>query len=405
MADYRWLRWGTIAVAAILAVGALAYPSGRLPLGLAAILAALLSVRLWFLLEQWANRLRVAEMRAQMAEDEARHQQEIVDTLADGLDLAVFACDQSGQVVFANERASSMFRYPDPTGRSILAVTISTEVEKLALAALSQEEPIQQEIVFHYPDDRSGVVRAWPDKTNPSRVFLTILDVTELRRLERVRRDFVANVSHELRTPITMIRAMTETLQEDGGRDRELADRYMGRIIDEVDRLTHVIADLLTLSTAESGVVEKKKCDLVEVARTVSGQFVEPFEAKGLRFSLEAPSHLLVYANPPQITQVLMNLLENALNYTVEGSVTLRIEEGEGNAIAIVEDTGIGIASDQVDRIFERFYRVDSARSKAPGTGLGLSIVKHIVESHGGSVEVRSSLNQGSTFIVRLPIA
>jgi two-component system phosphate regulon sensor histidine kinase PhoR len=89
----------------------------------------------------------------------------------------------------------------------------------------------------------------------------------------------------------------------------------------------------------------------------------------------------------------------------VEGSVTLRIEEGEGNAIAIVEDTGIGIASDQVDRIFERFYRVDSARSKAPGTGLGLSIVKHIVESHGGSVEVRSSLNQGSTFIVRLPIA
>ncbi|MBV6459647.1 MAG: Adaptive-response sensory-kinase SasA [Fimbriimonadaceae bacterium] len=340
-----------------------------------------------------------------MAEDESRHQQEIVDTFADGLDLALFLCDSKGSVLFANERATTVFRYPDPSGRSILAVTLSSDVERLALSALAEDQTVQQEVTFHYPDERTGIVRAWPDRTNLGRVFLSILDVTELRRLERVRRDFVANVSHELRTPITMIRAMAETLQDDRGADPELADRYLGRIVSEVDRLTHVISDLLTLSTAESGTAERRSCDLVEIVRAVLGQFQERFDEKGLELRTKLPERVFVLANPPQITQVLMNLVENALNYTTDGHVLVTVGEEKGFATATVEDTGIGIASDQVSRIFERFYRVDSARARAPGTGLGLSIVKHIVESHGGTVELESDFNRGSKFTIKLPLA
>jgi len=368
-------------------------------------LLAVIAARTWLYAREAEHAARLAQARADMAEDEARHQQEIVDTFADGLDLALFLCDSSGSILFANERATAIFRYPDPGGRSILAVTLSSEVERLALAALADNQTVHQEVAFHYPDERTGIVRAWPDRTNLGRVFLSILDVTELRRLERVRRDFVANVSHELRTPITMIRAMAETLEDDHGADPELSERYLGRIISEVDRLTHVIADLLTLSTAESGTAERRKCDLVEIARTVSGQFQEHFDEKDIELQVDTPERMLILANPPQITQVMMNLVENALNYSDEGRVLVAVTEQNGYAVASVEDSGIGIASDQVSRIFERFYRVDSARSRAPGTGLGLSIVKHIVESHAGTVEVDSDLNRGSKFTIRLPLA
>ena len=342
----------------------------------------------------------VRQSQIEQLHSELEGQRSAIDALADGLDIAVFICDPKANVRYANRRATVLFGFADPQGRGILSVTLSHELEQLVLSAARQGTAQRAELNFRYPEERVGIAQAWRGESD--RVFLSVYDISDLRRLERVRQDFVANVSHELRTPLTLIRAMAETL-EDSPSD-EVMGRYLKKIIEEVDRLSLISQDLLILSAAESNPVRKQSCDIAEVLRSVVAHLLQKASEKGLTLSYIGPTTLLVEANQAQMTQVAINLIDNAINYTATGSITMTVTSEEGFIVIAVSDTGIGIASDHLPRIFERFYRVDKGRSRnTGGTGLGLSIVKHIIEAHGGSVSVESALNHGSTFTVKLP--
>ena len=332
----------------------------------------------------------------------ARTQKSAVDAFADGLDIGIFVCDDRAQIAYANRFAQMLFGFENPLGRSLLAVTLSVELEQLALNAGAQKNVIETEILFSFPKERICVARAWTTNDPPERVYLSLLEITELRRMERVRKDFVANVSHELRTPMTVIRVYAETMIDDDS--KELRKKYLPRIITEVDRLTSITHDLLVLSTSESSPVRKGPCELGGIIRYTLNLLAPQAEDKGLALTYEGPEDLDIEANASQITQVVVNLVENAIKYTNEGGVDFRLED-QGEFVRFdVTDTGIGIPEEHLPRLFERFYRVDKARSRAGGgTGLGLSIVKHIVEAHGGSIHVDSAQNRGTTFSVVLP--
>jgi two-component system, OmpR family, phosphate regulon sensor histidine kinase PhoR len=343
----------------------------------------------------------VRQSQIEQLHAELEGQRSAIDALADGLEIAVFICDSKANVRYANRRATVLFGFEAPQGRAILSVTLSHELEQLVLTAAREGTPQRAELNFRYPEERVGIAQAWRGESD--RVFLSVYDISDLRRLERVRQDFVANVSHELRTPLTLIRAMAETLEDSPS--QEVMGRYLRKIIEEVDRLSLISQDLLILSAAESNPVRKQSCDIAEVLRSVVAQLHQKATEKGLTLEYDGPTTLIIEANQAQMTQVAINLIDNAINYTAQGGIVMKVIPDEACIRIIVSDTGIGIASDHLPRIFERFYRVDKGRSRSTGgTGLGLSIVKHIVEAHGGSVSVESALNHGSTFSIRVPV-
>lgn len=314
------------------------------------------------------------------------------------------------------ERANLTARYllGVPTlnmiGKSVLRGTLSSELYDLVKDARETRCIQRREICAPGSGGCLLVVVASPvieEDSDNCRIILVVHDVTELRRLETVRRDFVANVSHELRTPLTSIRAMAETLQDGAMQDASVACHFLKTIIDETGRLTRISEDLLHLSQAESLSPEKMKFNLAELCEEVANRLKMQALKAGLRLNTELPARLEVTANHDQIEQVLVNLLDNAIKYTPNGGEVRLIAEKQGDhAVVRVRDTGIGIMPEDVPRIFERFYRVDKARSRqSGGTGLGLSIVRHIVEAHGGQVRVESEINRGSAFIFTLPDA
>jgi two-component system phosphate regulon sensor histidine kinase PhoR len=335
---------------------------------------------------------------------EADDQRQAAESLSQGLNIGVFICDSRAHVIYANARAQEIFRMGNPTARSILALTLSHDLENLVLAALKTGEVQTAELAITAPEDRIITAKAWVAPSS-GQAYLSIDDITDLRRLERVRQDFVANVSHELRTPLTIIRAMAETLLDQTEPESDLSVRYLTKIVAEVDQLSMITQDLLVLSAAESNPIRKQDCNLAEVFRNVVLQLTSKAKAKSLELIFEGPEKLEVQANASQMAQVAVNLVDNAINYTSSGWVHVKVcSEGE-SAIVTIEDSGIGIASDHLGRIFERFYRVDKARSRnTGGTGLGLSIVKHLIEAHGGTVGVESSLNEGTKFTIRIPV-
>ncbi|MBS1708438.1 MAG: PAS domain-containing protein [Armatimonadetes bacterium] len=335
---------------------------------------------------------------------EVQSHKDALDDLAEGLDVAIFLVDSKLKIEYANQTAVRLFGFDDPEGRTLLAVTMSPQIVHMVERVAASGEPAKDELTFEQPDEQTMSVVVWRESTELQRIFVSLYDITHLRRLERVRRDFVANVSHELRTPLTTIRAMAETLVDDP-EDEELRQKYGTRIVTEVDRLTRVAEDLLTLSSLEAGQAVKSDVDLAEIARHVVTQVQPKAQKKNLEVSLTAPEALPLRANDNQMTQVLLNLIDNAINYTQEGGVQVMVSTEEDHAVIEVRDTGIGIALDHQPRIFERFYRVDRGRSReSGGTGLGLSIVRNIVEAHGGKVILTSQLGHGSTFRVTLPM-
>jgi two-component system phosphate regulon sensor histidine kinase PhoR len=324
-----------------------------------------------------------------------------VDALSDGLDVALFVCDARGIVEYANRRGLEFFRASAVRDKSIVSISLNDDLEKLVITAAGQREPTTDELQFRHPVDRIGQVKAW--RSPAGKVFVSIYEITALRRLMRVRQDFVANVSHELRTPMTIIRGMAENLLDE--EDAATKERNLNKIMVEVDRLSSITQDLLILSTAESAPVRKADCNIADVIGSVVWQLSTKANNKGLLLSYDGPDALMILANPTQMTQVVMNLIDNAITYTSEGEVVVRLETHGEEICLTVSDTGSGISSEHLPRIFERFYRADKSRSRAlGGTGLGLSIVKHIVEAHDGEVTVESALHRGSTFTVKLPI-
>ncbi|MBS1724688.1 MAG: GHKL domain-containing protein [Armatimonadetes bacterium] len=389
-----WLFWspvGPVVPAVLLALSL----SGLLAVGLARRTA----------LEEHKGAVSASALAASK-ELEAARERQALDGLADGLDVWILLVDRAGTILYANDKFSSVFRYPEPVGQSILAVTLSRDLASLVTESAESGEPKSREVVFEHPAERVGLARAWREGEDGDHLFVSVYDVTDLRRLERARRDFVANVSHELRTPMATIRAMAETILDDSETTNDETKRYLTKVISEVDRLTRISNDLLTLSVAESKPTQRASVDLSDLCRSAAHQTSPKAKRKKLGFTSHLDQDVIVEANPEQITQVLLNLLENAINYTSEGSVELTCRSEGDTARVEVTDTGMGIPSEHLGRIFERFYRVDKARSRETGgTGLGLSIVKHIIESHGGQAGVESRLNEGSTFWFTLPLA
>ncbi len=390
---------------------AFGHPLARVPGAEPALALAGAALALWGAwrlrarLREEASRARFADDARRFAEGEARGQRETIDAFADGLDVAVFILGERAAVSYANRRAREMFGAPRAVGKSLLAITLSPDLEAMVDRASRGEGPQSGEIAVQPPGDRIALAKAWrPVENGPT--FASLVEITDLRRLERVRKDFVANVSHELRTPMTIIRAYAETLLEDD--DPELRARYLARVIGEVDRLTAISQDLLVLATAESGAVARAECDLAEIVRGVVFGPTPRAKEKGLEILYEGPEHLAIEANPSGMIQIALNLVENAVKYSARGRIRVNLVQRDENAVLRVSDEGIGIASEHVERIFERFYRVDKGRTRSQGdvggTGLGLAIVRHIAEAHGGAVAVESALNVGSAFTVTLPI-
>jgi two-component system phosphate regulon sensor histidine kinase PhoR len=333
--------------------------------------------------------------------------------LMDICGAAVLVLDSRGIVVDANLAARQLFIASGPLlGKTLLEVTLSAAIQSLWTACLAGDT-VRNEEVEGLATNATFVVSMGQITSaesaispTPYRVVVVIRDISELRRLETIRRDFVANVSHELRTPLASIRAMAETLQDGALEDASVARHFLGTIVTETERLSRIAADLLVLSDAESQRPETDLFDLAPLLKDVVSRSQPQAERASLHLTSSIADGLIVMANPDQMEQVIVNLVDNALKYTPEGgSVHVSAAIKGDDAVVGVRDTGIGILSTDLPRIFERFYRVDKARSRqSGGTGLGLSIVKHIVEAHSGRVTVESEYNHGSAFTFTLPV-
>lgn len=356
---------------------------------------------------QMAERLSLS---FNIIQTEKRKLEAILENLADG----ILVLDKQLNLMLVNPAAQRMLGLDPETvkGRPVLEAVLNHHLLDLIQQVNRTQETLQSELQLYYPADTQLQVLLAPlkDETGSIQGSIAVLhDLTQLRRLERVRQDFVANVSHELRTPVAAVKAMTETLLSGGWREHQMLLRYLRAIDQESDRMANLINDLLALAKLDSKPeVERQPFDLVDLVAEVGERFT-PMTSEAPTLALDLPKAPLppAYGNRDQIKQVLINLLDNAFKYTPAGGnirVSIRVET-EMLKVSVA-DTGIGIPEADRDRIFERFYRVDKGRSRElGGTGLGLSIVKHIVESHGGKVTVDSKLNRGSVFSFTLPVA
>jgi two-component system, OmpR family, phosphate regulon sensor histidine kinase PhoR len=334
-------------------------------------------------------------------------------TVLGGMIEGVIAVDQRQRIVFANAAAGRLFNFRPVAaeGRRLLEVVRNHELDAAVNAAVTTRQPQRLETVRDGADKLSVAIQATPLAGNPCPgVVLVMHDTTELRRLESLRRDFVANVSHELKTPLSSIKAYAETLRNGALGDRETAVKFVERIQEQTDRLHNLIIDMLSLARIESA-QEVFNIESVAVREVVEACLVAQrpaAEAKQIELRADAEAApCSVRADREGLREILDNLVDNAIKYTGDGGrVVIGWRENESEAVIVVEDTGIGISEEDLSRVFERFYRVDKARSREMGgTGLGLAIVKHLAQSFGGGVSARSESGKGSTFEVVLPLA
>jgi two-component system phosphate regulon sensor histidine kinase PhoR len=329
----------------------------------------------------------------------------VLNQMTDG----VMIVDADGRVQLINPAAERLFDMRESTalGRSIVEVVRYHQLVNLWRKAKSGDrESITLEIG---PQHLFLQVVAIPLKTAlPGSTMILFQDLTQLRRLETVRRDFISNVSHELRTPLASLKALAETLQEGALEDPPAARRFIIRMETEIDNLTQLVNELLELSRIESGKVPLsfhriQPCDLLSPA---TERMSLQAERAGLELVLDcAPELPQVFADPDRIAQVLINLIHNAIKFTPPGGkLTVSAYQDGDHIVFFVRDTGVGIARKDLSRIFERFYKADRARAGG-GTGLGLSIARHMIESHGGYIWAESEEGVGSTFYFTLPVA
>jgi two-component system phosphate regulon sensor histidine kinase PhoR len=296
-------------------------------------------------------------------------------------------------------------------GRLLVEVTRQSGLLELVEHALASRQKVSGETEISTAPPKTFAVTAAPVLTGaPSAVVLVLHDVSDLRKLERMRRDFVANVSHEFKTPLTAIQGFAETLLEGALEDAQNSRRFLEIIRDHAVRLGRMTSDLLKLSLIEAGRLDLqiRAVALADVIQSCLETARMKADEKRLTLVAEYPPSLPeVQGDAARLREILQNLLDNALQYTPSGgTITIRATTNEGQVVIQVSDTGIGIPHAEQGKIFERFYRVDDARSsEVGGTGLGLSIAKHLVEAHGGRIEVESDVGQGSTFSVLLPAA
>lgn len=357
------------------------------------------------------QRREVAAARAARSLAEAREQAIAREyrTVLEWCGAGVVLLGPDGRIQHANDEARRLLAIggSDASGRTVLEATLSEDLSALVRTALATGATRSAEIRLLHADNRvvSAAVAPVPSDAAERPWALVIHDVTDLRRLEKIRRDFVANVSHELRTPLASIRAMAETLQDGAISDAAVADRFLETIINEAQRLTRISDDLLVLADAETHPPQRGRFCLTDLIRELTDRMQPAAAQAGVTLRAEVPEGVEVCAHADQIEQVLLNLIDNGIKYTpAGGAVEIGLTATPEEVTVSVLDTGIGIMREHQSRIFERFYRVDKARSRrSGGTGLGLSIVKHIVEAHGGRVAVESEYGRGSRFTFTLP--
>jgi len=346
----------------------------------------------------------VTSLTAQLSSVDSNHARlaAVLDQMTDGVLIA----SDEGRIQFANPAAEGLF------GKGLVKRSVPETLRNYQLIQAWQRcqehNEIQIETVEIVGRGRFLQLTVIPDQHSPGGSLLVVQDLTRLRRLETVRRDFISNISHELRTPLASLKALTETLQDGALSDPEAAPRFIGRIVTEVDALTQMAQELLDLSRIESGQIEleRKPVEPKKLLTSAADRMRMQIERAGLGLKLECVSDLpKVYADAPRIEQVLVNLIHNAVKFTPPGGdVTLLGEAGEGAVRFAVRDSGEGIPAEDLSRVFERFYRVDKSRAGG-GTGLGLSISRHLIESHGGEIWVESIEGEGSTFYFTLKYA
>lgn len=325
----------------------------------------------------------------------------VLDQITDGVLIA----DAQGIVQFANPAAGKLFQASEPVDRSIAEVVRNHQLVE-AWRRCQQTRQMQSESVELPTRYQYLQLVVIPDQ-HSSGSLLLVQDLTRLRRLETVRRDFISNLSHELRTPLASLKALTETLQDGALDDPPAARRFIDQIQVETDALTQMVTELLELSRIESGrlSLELKSVAPHELLDSASGRMQLQAERAGLSLRVECADDLpKVKIDSQRLEQVLVNLIHNAVKFTrASGEVVLLAEAGNSEVRFAVRDTGIGIPMEDISRIFERFYRVDKSRAGS-GTGLGLSIAKHIVEAHGGKIWAESVEGRGSTFYFTIPV-
>ena len=348
-----------------------------------------------------------ADLRRLITEQE-RSRSRLEATLAN-LNDGVVITDEAGTVVRLNAAATRMLgaTSEEAVGQPFVVVSRDHDLADLLSAALATNGP-RAATVEYSRDRRVLEASAQPFSGGGERLGLVVLrDVTELRRLERMRQEFVANVSHELRTPLASIRVLVETLEAGAADDPAVAGAFLRRIIGEVDHLVGLVDELLDLARLETGraVLRVEAWEPVDLLTRAVERLRPQVERAGLVLRVEVPPELpRLRVDRGRIEQVLMNLIHNAVKFTPEGGeIVVGAEMADGMVLMSVRDTGVGIAAEELPRIFERFYKSDAAR-RSPGSGLGLAIAKHIVQAHGGKIWAESMPGRGATFFFTLPL-
>jgi two-component system phosphate regulon sensor histidine kinase PhoR len=343
----------------------------------------------------------------------SRQRNQLETVLASMLE-GVIAVDSEERIVSINQVAAQLFEN-EPANcqdKSIQEVIRSPALQQFIRRALNNPHPAEEDIIVYQNEERVIDVKSSPllDAVQQQMGTLVVFnDVTQLRRLENMRRDFVANVSHEIKTPLTAIKGFVETLQQGKVEKVDEKERFLGIIQKHVDRLNAIIEDLLTLSRIEqedeSKEINREKVNLEDVFQSAIEICRPKAEEKHIHIDFDCEKGTTAIFDPTLIEQAMVNLLGNALKYSEpQSTVLVKSHQQNSEVIISVQDHGIGIAQKHLPRLFERFYRVDKARSRnMGGTGLGLAIVKHIAQAHGGHVTVESKLGEGSCFSIHLP--
>lgn len=329
-----------------------------------------------------------------------------------GMREGLLVVDSDLRVVASNPAAHKLFNLASGNidSRRLTELTRNPAIYSAFLDALQGSERSSVKVEIHDPIRRIFDLRVVPfgvtGKSSSAGAIGVFFDITQLEKLERVRQEFLSNVSHELRTPLTAILAFVETLEAGALDDPENSQRFLAIIRKNAARMQNLIDDILELSAIEGGTigVQADPIKLSPLADDVLSSLGTQAASRSITIRNEVPSDTVVFADPRRLEQMLTNLVENAIKFNRDGGeVVIECENGASSRIR-VRDTGEGIPAQHLDRLFERFYRVDRARSRdLGGTGLGLAIVKHLARAHGGEVRVSSELGQGSVFEIDLP--
>jgi two-component system phosphate regulon sensor histidine kinase PhoR len=352
------------------------------------------------------------DMRIRTVTQQRAEQEGVFASMSEG----VIAVDPDQRVITVNRAAAEMFDVDasEVRGRAIHEVIRNTDLHRFATIALERESPVEGEIRLQGEEERILQAHGAALRDEADREVGAVIafnDVTRIRRLENVRRDFVANVSHELRTPITAIKGFVETIRDGGFGDPYETARFLGIVSKHVDRLDSIIEDLLYLSRIEEKADQSRIVlsdgPIIDVLRAAIDARQSVAGERRVEVILDCDESLRARVNPPLLEHAVVNLLDNAIKFSEPGgSVEIAARDEAGEIAVTVRDHGAGIAPEHLPRIFERFYRVDKGRSREiGGTGLGLAIAKHIAQAHGGRIDVTSTPGKGSAFTIHLPTA